>query len=193
MGRHQLELAIAFFLLGGDPSSAVTVCAKNLGDEQLALVICRLIQGIGGPLEHQLISNFLLPSAMEKGDYWLSSMFEVSLVLSLLLLLLILSVFLHSIQLKCMILVLQCMLGNYSQCMNNLINCQMGPTTSKPPTSANKAVFLDPSIGRYCAILATKNSLKNSIGDYLAITLSKLAMVMVSIALKRCGLPVSSF
>ncbi|KAH7658006.1 RAVE complex protein Rav1 C-terminal protein [Dioscorea alata] len=158
MGRHQLELAVAFFLLGGDPSSAVTVCAKNLGDEQLALVICRLIQGIGGPLEHQLISNFLLPSAMEKRDYWLSSMLE-------------------------------CMLGNYSQCMNNVINCQMGPMTSKPPTSANKAVFSDPSIGRYCAILATKNSLKNSIGDYLAITLSKLAMVMVSIALKRCGLP----
>ncbi|KAJ0961111.1 hypothetical protein J5N97_000926 [Dioscorea zingiberensis] len=79
MGRHQLELAIAFFLLGGDPSSAVTVCAKNLGDEQLALVICRLIEGFGGPLEHQLISSFLLPSAMEKGDYWLSSMLEWTL------------------------------------------------------------------------------------------------------------------
>lgn len=158
MGRHQLELAVAFFLLGGDPSSAITVCAKNLGDEQLALVICRLIQGIGGPLEHQLISNFLLPSAMERGDYWLSSMFE-------------------------------CMLGNYSRSMNNLINCQMGPMTCKPPTFTNKAVFSDPSIGRYCAILSTKSSLKNSIGDYLAITLSKLAMVMASIALKRCGLP----
>ncbi|KAH7678962.1 RAVE complex protein Rav1 C-terminal protein [Dioscorea alata] len=162
LSRNFQNLLLLFFLLGGDPSSAVTVCAKNLGDEQLALVICRLIQGICGPLEHQLISNFLLPSAMEKGDYWLSSMLE-------------------------------CMLGNYSQCMNNLINCQMGPMTSKPPTSANEAVFSDPSIGRYCAILATKNSLKNSIGDYLAITLSKLAMVMVSIALKRCGLPVSSF
>lgn len=80
MGRHQLELAIAFFLLGGDPSSAVNVCAKNLGDQQLALVICRLIEGHGGKLEHQLISNILLPNAIEKKDYWLASLLEVSAV-----------------------------------------------------------------------------------------------------------------
>uniref|UniRef100_A0A1D1XGP0 DmX-like protein 1 n=1 Tax=Anthurium amnicola TaxID=1678845 RepID=A0A1D1XGP0_9ARAE len=83
MGKHQLELAIAFFLLGGDPFSAVTVCAKNLGDKQLALVICRLIHGDGGALEHQLISIFLLPNAIEKGDYWLASMLEVLLSVSL--------------------------------------------------------------------------------------------------------------
>ncbi|KAJ0986141.1 hypothetical protein J5N97_004497 [Dioscorea zingiberensis] len=158
MGRHQLELAIAFFLLGGDPSSAVTVCAKNLGDEQLALVICRLIEGFGGPLEHQLISSFLLPSAMEKGDYWLSSMLEWTL-------------------------------GNYSRSLNNLIDSQMGSITNKPTTFANRAVFSDPTIGHYCAILAAKNSLKNAIGDYMAIMLSKLAMLMTAIALKRCGLP----
>ncbi|XP_058100511.1 uncharacterized protein LOC131245220 isoform X2 [Magnolia sinica] len=76
MGKHQLELAIAFFLLGGDPSSAVTVCAKNHGDEQLALVICRLVEGYGGPLERHLISNFLLPTAIEKEDYWLASLLE---------------------------------------------------------------------------------------------------------------------
>ncbi|XP_072962625.1 uncharacterized protein [Typha angustifolia] len=79
MGRHQLELAVAFFLLGNDPSSAVTVCAKNLGDEQLALIICRLVEGYGGPLEHHLISNVLLPNAIEKEDYWLSSILEWTL------------------------------------------------------------------------------------------------------------------
>lgn len=76
MGRHQLELAVSFFLLGGDASSAITVCAKNLGDEQLALVICRLVEGHGGPLESQLISKYILPSAIEKGDYWLASLLE---------------------------------------------------------------------------------------------------------------------
>ncbi|XP_057981006.1 uncharacterized protein LOC131166445 isoform X2 [Malania oleifera] len=76
MGRHQLELAIAFFLLGGDTSSAVNVCARNLGDEQLALVICRLVEGHGGPLEHHLISKFILPSAMKRGDSWLASLME---------------------------------------------------------------------------------------------------------------------
>lgn len=77
MGRHQLELAIAFFLLGGDTSSAINVCAKNLGDEQLALVICRLVEGRGGQLEHYLITKFMLPSTIEKGDCWLASLLEV--------------------------------------------------------------------------------------------------------------------
>ncbi|CAL4963239.1 unnamed protein product [Urochloa decumbens] len=76
MGRHQWELAIAFFLLGDDFSSAVSVCAKNLQDEQLAIVICRLVEGSGGPLERNLISNVLLPDAVEKGDNWLSSLLE---------------------------------------------------------------------------------------------------------------------
>lgn len=77
MGRHQLELAIAFFLLGGDVPSAVSICAKNYGDEQLALVICRLQEGNAGLLERDLISNVLLPSAIENRDRWLASLFEV--------------------------------------------------------------------------------------------------------------------
>ncbi|KAK1274810.1 hypothetical protein QJS04_geneDACA022491 [Acorus gramineus] len=79
LGKHQLELAIAFFLLGGDPSSAITVCAKNLGDPQLAIVICRLLEGYGGKLERHLISSYLLPNAIEKTDYWLSSLLEWTL------------------------------------------------------------------------------------------------------------------
>lgn len=81
MGKHQLELAIAFFLLGGDHSSAINVCAKNLGDEQLALVICRLVEGCGGPLERHLITKSILPSAIDKGDYWLASLLEVPKIL----------------------------------------------------------------------------------------------------------------
>lgn len=77
MGKHQLELATAFFLLGGDPISAISICAKTLGDEQLALVICRLLEGYGGALEQHLISKILLPAATEKGDHWLASILEV--------------------------------------------------------------------------------------------------------------------
>ncbi|XP_043715744.1 uncharacterized protein LOC122664110 [Telopea speciosissima] len=79
LGKHQLDLAIAFFLLGGEPSSAVTICAKTLGDEQLALVLCRLLEGYGGPLECHLVSKVLLPAAIEKQDYWLSSLLEWTL------------------------------------------------------------------------------------------------------------------
>ncbi|CAA6665762.1 unnamed protein product [Spirodela intermedia] len=78
-GKASDRTCYCFFLAGGDASSAVTVCAKNLGNEQLALVICRLIQGYGGPLEHQLIVNVLLPNAVEKRDFWLASMLEWSL------------------------------------------------------------------------------------------------------------------
>ncbi|PNY04245.1 hypothetical protein L195_g000661 [Trifolium pratense] len=76
LGKHQLELAVAFFLLGGDHSSAINVCAKNLGDEQLALVICRLVEGHGGPLERHLITKYIYPSATDRGDYWLASLLE---------------------------------------------------------------------------------------------------------------------
>ncbi|KAL9245427.1 hypothetical protein vseg_019085 [Gypsophila vaccaria] len=79
MGRHQFELAAAFFLLGGDIISAITVCAKNLGDPQLALVICRIVEGQSGPSEGHLIAKILLPSAIEKRDYWLASILEWTL------------------------------------------------------------------------------------------------------------------
>ncbi|KAD7117001.1 hypothetical protein E3N88_04269 [Mikania micrantha] len=79
MGKHQLELAVAFFLLGGDTASAINVCTKTLGDEQLALVICHLLEGYKGPSEQHLISKFLLPSAYENGDYWKSSILEWAL------------------------------------------------------------------------------------------------------------------
>lgn len=58
------------------------VCAKNLGDEQLALVICRLIEGCGGPLECNLILKFLLQSAVSKGDFWMASFLEVGVIIS---------------------------------------------------------------------------------------------------------------
>ena len=77
MGKHRHDLAAAFFLLGGDLSSAVSVCAKNLGDLQLAFVICRLIEGINGETERKLIQDYALPNAHNTGDYWLACLFKV--------------------------------------------------------------------------------------------------------------------
>lgn len=160
MGRHQLELAIAFFLLGGDSSSAVTVCAKNLGDEQLALVICRLIEGHGGPLERHLISNIMLPNAIEKEDYWLASILEWSL-------------------------------GNYTSSIRKLLDSQMGSVVDTP-AMCNLAAFADPDIGQYCVTLAAKTNMKNSIGDYPAMVLCKLATFMAVSAFSRCGFPLEA-
>ncbi|KAA8520765.1 hypothetical protein F0562_014963 [Nyssa sinensis] len=161
MGRHQLELAIAFFLLGGDTSSAVTVCAKNLGDEQLALVICRLVEGYGGPLERHLISKSLLPSAIGKGDYWLTSFLEG-------------------------------VLGNYLQSFLSMLGAQMDSLINKSALLSNHASFLDPSIGQYCLMLATKNSMKNAVGEQKAAILSRWAILMSATAWSRCGLPLEA-
>lgn len=81
MGKHQLELAIGFFLLGGEASSAINVCVKNLQDEQLALVICRLVDGEGGVLESDLIKKYILPSAIQRGDFWLASLLKVIIII----------------------------------------------------------------------------------------------------------------
>ncbi|CAM8911029.1 unnamed protein product [Rhodiola kirilowii] len=155
MGRHQLELAIAFFLLGGDTSSAITVCAKNLGDEQLALVICRLIEGHGGRMKSHLVSSYLLPTAMEKGDYWLQSLFEWEL-------------------------------GNYSQSFLAMLGTQRD---SKPIITYSSASCLDPSIGQYCMLIASKTCMKNALGEKKAAVLSKWATLISAISLNRCGLP----
>lgn len=82
MGKHRHELAAAFFLLGGDVSSAASVCAKNLGDPQLGLVVCRLVEGSDGPIGRNLISKFVYPAAVKDGDYWLASLCQVFFLFS---------------------------------------------------------------------------------------------------------------
>ncbi|KAL8499639.1 hypothetical protein ACS0TY_019572 [Phlomoides rotata] len=161
LGKHQLELAIAFFLLGGDSSSAVMVCAKNLGDEQLALVICRLIEGCGGPLEHNLILKFLLPSAVSKGDFWMASFLEW-------------------------------ILGNYSQSFLRMLNVEVGSEVNISVLSSFHAAFLDPSIGQYCLMLATKASMQNTIGEFNAAILCQWASLMNITSFSRCGLPIEA-
>ncbi|XP_020549231.1 uncharacterized protein LOC105173837 isoform X2 [Sesamum indicum] len=161
MSKHQLELAIAFFLLGGDASSAVTVCAKNLGDEQLALVICHLIEGRGASLECNLISKFLLPSALSRGDFWMASFLEW-------------------------------LLGNYSQSFLRMLGVEMGSEFDIAVLSSSTASFLDPSIGQYCLMLATKTSMKNAIGEFNAAVLCRWATLLSVTSFGRCGLPLEA-
>ncbi|XP_010695486.2 uncharacterized protein LOC104908039 isoform X2 [Beta vulgaris subsp. vulgaris] len=161
MGRHQYELAIAFFLLGGDTISAITICAKTLGDDQLALVICRLIEGQGGESERHLISKILLPSAVEKGDYWLAS-------------------------------VLEWLLGSYLQSFLVVIGFQGGCYATESEKSLRHSAFHDPSIGQYCEMLTTKNSLKNAVGEQNTAILCRWSMVMTASAYNKRGLPLDA-
>ncbi|KAK7275388.1 hypothetical protein RIF29_16504 [Crotalaria pallida] len=161
LGKHQIELAIAFFLLGGDHSSAINICAKNLGDEQLALVICRLVEGCGGPLEHHIITKYILPSAIDKGDYWLASLLEWEL-------------------------------GNYYQSFHRMLEFSVNPVAQGSIVMANCGPFMDPSVGFYCQMLATKNSTRNAVGEQNSSILLRWATLMSVTALKRCGNPLEA-
>jgi hypothetical protein len=74
---------------------------------------------------------------------------------------------------------LQWILGNYNLSINKLLGCHP------------KNVFADPAVGQYCAILSTKNSFRNCVGEATPAKLSKLSIEMAARALNRCGLPVS--
>lgn len=51
------ELAASFFILSGSIKDAVGVLAHELGDPQLALWVARLLEGPGGPVASDLISQ----------------------------------------------------------------------------------------------------------------------------------------
>ncbi|KAJ3413506.1 regulator of (H+)-ATPase in vacuolar membrane [Chytridiales sp. JEL 0842] len=74
LGKQRYEYAVAFFLLGDKLKDAVSVCLKQLGDVQLAIIICRLYEGDEGPVLKEILQNQVLPDAVSKGDRWLCSM-----------------------------------------------------------------------------------------------------------------------
>ena len=57
---------------------------------------------------------------------------------------------------------------------------------------SNCGPFLDPSVGFYCQMLATKNSMRNAVGEQNSAILLRWATLMTVTSLKRCGNPVSS-
>ena len=69
--KQQHELAVAFFLLGEDLGAAVNVCARQLRDMQLALVLCRLKASLAPDALRNLVRDEILPYACELGDAWL--------------------------------------------------------------------------------------------------------------------------
>ena len=69
LSKQSFELAAAFLILGGDVSAAVKVCSRQMGDLQLALVICRLAGD--GELLRSTLHDELLPYSQERSDPWL--------------------------------------------------------------------------------------------------------------------------
>ena len=65
--------AAAFFLLGNSLKDAVNVCIRQLDDWQLAVAIARVYEGDDGPILKQIVTEHVLPYAMQNGFRWLAS------------------------------------------------------------------------------------------------------------------------
>ncbi len=56
---------MGFFLLADNLRDAVTCAVRNLKDVQLALVVCRLYEGINSPTFYEVLRDDVLPLARE--------------------------------------------------------------------------------------------------------------------------------
>lgn len=97
--------------------------------------------------------------------------------------------FVHILSVILMSDALQWEIGNYSQSFLAMLGTQRD---SNAIITFSSASFSDPSIGQFCMLLSTKICVKNALGEQKASVLGKWATLMSTIALNRCGLPVSS-
>lgn len=75
MKVHNVELAIAFFILAGNHKSAISLCIDKLQDFQLALMITRLVEGgQDGPMYRSVLEKNVLPLALRTNQIELASM-----------------------------------------------------------------------------------------------------------------------
>ncbi|TFK30799.1 WD repeat-containing protein [Coprinopsis marcescibilis] len=74
MGKQRFSYAAAFFLLGGSPKDAINVCLRHLQDFQLAIALARVVeQRNDGPILQSILSETVLPIALQLGNRWLAS------------------------------------------------------------------------------------------------------------------------
>lgn len=57
LSKHQHSMAAAFFLLGKQYNDAIGVCAREMGDPQLALFLATLIDGQDGDHKSRIIKK----------------------------------------------------------------------------------------------------------------------------------------
>lgn len=70
MGRRRFVYAAAFFLLGDDLKSAVSVLSNQLGDTQLAIAVARVYGGDDCQVLKDFLQNKVLTVAAQEGNRW---------------------------------------------------------------------------------------------------------------------------
>lgn len=72
LSKHRPYLAACFFLLGDKLKDCVNVLVKKCEDIDLAIAVARVYEGnTVGPVLTSLLLDFMLPTALKKGDRWL--------------------------------------------------------------------------------------------------------------------------
>jgi len=72
--QKKYEAAASFFILGRDLAKAANVCMKNMNDFQLAIFLCKIVEGPCGPVQKALWRSTVLPLAKRTKDPWLASL-----------------------------------------------------------------------------------------------------------------------
>lgn len=73
LSKRRFMYAAAFFLLGGSLKDAVNVCIHQLKDMQLAVAVARVYEGDLSTVLRSLLTDQILPDAVERGDRWCAS------------------------------------------------------------------------------------------------------------------------
>lgn len=68
ISRQRYWDAVSFFLLGEALKDSINVCLKYLNDIDLALLICRLFEGIQSEISQSIIKEYIIPAAISSGD-----------------------------------------------------------------------------------------------------------------------------
>ena len=71
--QRKYELCAGFFLLSNKLLNAAEIVVRDMGDLQLGLVICRLVEGDNGPVFHSIVEKFILQAGKEAHDPWATS------------------------------------------------------------------------------------------------------------------------
>jgi hypothetical protein len=73
LSRKQYEMSIAFFILSNKIKDACTVAIEKMRDINLAVLICRLIEGDEGPQLKSILDQYFIHEGKTCDDPWLVS------------------------------------------------------------------------------------------------------------------------
>ena len=73
LSRKQYEMSMTFFILAGKLKDALMIAIERVKDLNLAVLICRLVEGDDGPYLKEIIDTHFIKEGKTCDDPWLVS------------------------------------------------------------------------------------------------------------------------